>query len=185
MMRASRVPVIGAVLIGVLCLAAPASAQHPPAIAEQIAKTYGLAAFGQIDAIRYTFGIDAGALKLSRSWVWEPKANRVSYDGPDKAGKPVKITYSRSELASQSVFVKDDVDPGFFDESTGSCLRSISSGIPAPQCKMPACRSALPHPPRRTATAAEALKAGIGAKAGSASTTIVMARLSTAESATN
>jgi hypothetical protein len=114
--RATHVPLIGAVLIGVLCPSAPVSAQQPPAIAEQIAKTYGLDSFGQVEAIRYTFGIVWGPLKLSRSWVWEQKADRISYDGPDKAGKPVKITYTRSQLASQSAFVKEAVDPGFFND---------------------------------------------------------------------
>ncbi len=116
MTKASRVPVIGVLLIGVLCPPAPVSAQQRPAIADQIAKTYGLDSFGQIDAIRYTFNIDAGALKLSRSWVWEPKTDQISYDGKDKAGNPVKVTYSRSQLASQSAFVKDEVDPGFFND---------------------------------------------------------------------
>src|SRR5713226_6679932 len=60
MTKASRVPVIGVLLIGVLCPSAPVSAQQRPAIADQIAKTYGLDSFGQIDAIRYTFHIDAG-----------------------------------------------------------------------------------------------------------------------------
>ncbi len=116
MTKASRVPVIGVLLIGVLCPPAPVSAQQRPAIADQIAKTYGLDSFGQIDAIRYTFNIDAGALKLSRSWVWEPKTDQISYDGKDKAGNPVKVTYSRSQLASQSAVVKDGVDPGFFND---------------------------------------------------------------------
>src|SRR6266849_3757681 len=92
MTKASRVPVIGVLLIGVLCPSAPVSAQQRPAIADQIAKTYGLDSFGQIDAIRYTFHIDAGALKLSRSWVWEPKTDQISYDAKDK------------------------VDPGFFND---------------------------------------------------------------------
>ena len=117
MTKASRVPVIGVLLIGVLCPPARVSAQQRPAIADQIAKTYGLDSFGQIDAIRYTFHIDAGpALKLSRSWVWEPKTDQISYDGKDKAGNPVKVTYSRSQLASQSAFVKDEVDPGFSND---------------------------------------------------------------------
>jgi len=113
--KASRVPVIGVLLIGVLCLPAPVSAQQRPAIADQIAKTYGLDSFGQIDAIRYTFNIDLSALKLklSRSWVWEPKTDQISYEGKDKAGNPVKVTYSRSQLASQSALVKGEVDPGF------------------------------------------------------------------------
>jgi hypothetical protein len=114
--KASRVPVIGVLLIGVLCPPARVSAQQRPAIADQIAKTYGLDSFGQIDAIRYTFHIDAGALKLSRSWVWEPKTDQISYDGKDKDGNPVKVTYSRSQLASQSAFVKDEVEPAFFND---------------------------------------------------------------------
>ena len=114
MLRESRVPMIGALMLGLLGSAAPVLAQPRPAIAEQLAKTYGLASFGQIEAIRYTFSIPS--FKLSRSWVWEPKTDRVSYDGKDKAGKPVKVTYLRSELASQSAFVKEDVDPGFTND---------------------------------------------------------------------
>src|SRR6267378_1010507 len=87
MTKAQHVPMIGVLLIGVLCPPARVSAQQRPAIADQIAKTYGLDSFGQIDAIRYTFNIEAGALKLklSRSWVWEPKTDQLSYEGKDKA----------------------------------------------------------------------------------------------------
>ena len=114
MIGVSRVPVIGVLLIGVLCPPAPASAQQRPPIAEQIAKAYGLDSFGQVEAIQYTFSIDAGpAFKLSRSWVWEPKTDRITFDGKDNAGKPVKVTYLRSELAKQDAFVKEVVDPGF------------------------------------------------------------------------
>ncbi len=113
---ASRVPVIGVLLIGVLCPPAPVSAQQRPAIADKIAKAHGLDSFGQIDAIRYTFNIDAGPLKLSRSWVWEPKTDQISYEAKDKAGNPVKVTYSRSQLASQSAVVKNEIDPGFFND---------------------------------------------------------------------
>src|SRR5260221_4238009 len=116
MTKAHHVPMIGVLLIGVLCPPAPVSAQQRPAIADQIAKTYGFDSFGQIDAIRYTFNIDAGALKLSRSWVWEPKTDQVSYEGKDKAGNPVKVTYSRSQLASQSAVVKEQVDPRFTND---------------------------------------------------------------------
>src|SRR5262252_140534 len=73
--------------------------QHAP-VAEQIGKAYGVDSFGQVEAIRYTFNIPA--FKLSRTWVWEPKTDMVSYEGTDKEGKPVKVTYKRDELSSQS-----------------------------------------------------------------------------------
>jgi hypothetical protein len=115
MTKASRVPVIGVLLMGLLGPPAPVSAQQRPAIADQLAKTYGLDSWGQIDAIRYTFTKEGG-LKVSRSWVWEPKTDQISYEGKDKAGNPVKVTYSRSQLASQSAVVKDEVDPSFLND---------------------------------------------------------------------
>jgi hypothetical protein len=115
-MKASRVPMIGVALVAVLCSAASASAQQRPAIAEQIAKAHGLDSFSQVDAIRYTFNIDAGPLKLSRSWVWEPKTGQTTYDGKDKAGNPVKITYSRSQPETQTDVVKKEIEPAFFND---------------------------------------------------------------------
>jgi hypothetical protein len=87
--------------------------QHAP-IAEQIGKAYGLDSFGQVEAIRYTFNIPE--FKLSRTWVWEPKTDTVTYEGPDKEGKPVTVTYMRDELNSQSDPVKNDIDPAFVND---------------------------------------------------------------------
>ena len=116
MTNASRVPVIRLLLLGVLVLAATSWAQKRPPISEQIAKTYGLDSFGQIERIRYTFNADLGEVKLSRTWVWEPKTDQVSYEGKDKAGKPVKLTYLRSQLSSQAAVVKDEIDPAFIND---------------------------------------------------------------------
>lgn len=114
MTSASRVPVIGLLLLGVLVLAATSWAQQRPPISEQIAKTYGLDSFSQIEGIRYTFNI--GEIKLSRTWVWEPKTDQVSYEGKDKAGQPVKVTYLRSQLSSQAAVVKDEIDSAFIND---------------------------------------------------------------------
>jgi hypothetical protein len=116
MTKASRGHLILILLIGLVCPAAVVSAQQRPAIADQIAKAHGLDSWGQVEAIRYTFNIDAGALKLSRSWIWEPKKDQITYDAKDKAGNPVMVTYSRSQLASQSDFVKNEIDPAFFND---------------------------------------------------------------------
>jgi hypothetical protein len=115
MTSASRATMIRLLAFGVLVLAATSWAQKPP-IAEQIAKTYGLDSFGQIEAIRYTFNIDLPGLKASRTWTWEPKADRVTYEGKDKAGNPVKVTYVRAQLASQPDNVKKEIDPGFVND---------------------------------------------------------------------
>jgi len=116
MSKLSRSTTIRFMVLGVLILAAPSWARTRPPIAEQIAKTYGLDSFGQIDAIRYTFNLELPGLNLSRSWVWEPKTNQVSYEGKDKDGKLVKATYLRSQLESQAANVKEEVDPAFVND---------------------------------------------------------------------
>ena len=104
-------------IFGALILAAPSGAQQRPPIIEKLAKTYGLDSFGQIDAIRYTFKAEAPGVDLSRSWIWEPKTDQVTYEGKDKSGKPVKVTYLRSQVGSQSAEVKGDIDPGFLNDN--------------------------------------------------------------------
>ena len=117
MTKARLVSLIGLVSIGVLVPPAVVSAQQRPPIADQIAQTYGFGSFGQVDAIRYTFTLDGGPkFKLHRSWIWEPKKDQITFEGKDKAGKDVKVTYVRSQLASQDAFVKEVVDPGFFND---------------------------------------------------------------------
>ena len=46
-----------------LVLAATSWAQTRPPIVEQIAKTYGLDSYGQIEAIRYTFNLQIPGLE--------------------------------------------------------------------------------------------------------------------------
>jgi hypothetical protein len=116
MINASRATIIRLLAFGVLVIAATSWAVKRPPIAEQIAKTYGLDSFGQIEAIRYTWNLELPGLKLSHKWEWEPKTGRVTYEGKDKAGKPVKVTYLRSQLSSQPANVKDEIDPAFIND---------------------------------------------------------------------
>jgi len=114
MTNARRFRAIDLLVLGMLVHAATSWAQKSP-IVDQIAKTYGLDSFSQIEAIRYTFSAQ-GAFNISRSWIWEPKIGQVSYDGKDKAGKPVKVTYLRSQVSSQPPEVKDEIDPAFIND---------------------------------------------------------------------
>jgi len=104
-------------ILGVMVLAVTSWAQQRPPIVEKLAKTYGLDSFGQIEAIRYTFNVQFPGVNLSRTWTWEPKTGQVTYEGKDKDGKPVKVTYLRSQLSSQPANVKDDIDPGFVNDN--------------------------------------------------------------------
>ena len=84
-------------VLGMLMIAATSCSQKQPSVsqrnannqpaakisAEQIAKAYGLDSFDQVDAIRYTWNAQFPGVNVSRSWVWEPKTNQVSYDGKD------------------------------------------------------------------------------------------------------
>jgi hypothetical protein len=99
-----------------LVFAATSWAQTRPPIAEQLAKTYGLDSFGQIEAIRFTFNAQLPGVELSRSWVWQPKTDQVSYEGKDKDGKPVKAAYARSKLDGEPANVKDEIDPSFVND---------------------------------------------------------------------
>ncbi len=106
-------------LCGVLFLAGTARAQTRPPIVEQLAKTYGLDSYGQLDAVRYTFNLELPSLKvsLSRTWTWEPKTGQVTYETKDKDGKPVKVTYNRNQLNSAPDNVKNEIEPGFVNDN--------------------------------------------------------------------
>jgi hypothetical protein len=104
--------------LGVLMLAATSWAQNRAPIIDDIAKAYGLDSYGQVEGIRYTWnGEIPGLFKLSHKWEWEPKTGRVSFEGTDKDGKPVKVSYLRSELSSQPDAVKNQVEPSFVNDN--------------------------------------------------------------------
>jgi hypothetical protein len=119
MRNSSRIILIGLLSFAVLVLAVTSGAQTRPPIVEQLAKTYGLDSYGQIGAVRYTFNLELPDLKvkLSRTWTWEPKTGQVTYESKDKDGKPVKVSYVRSQLNSAPANVKDEIEPAFVNDN--------------------------------------------------------------------
>ncbi|MBV9874869.1 MAG: hypothetical protein JO025_09105 [Verrucomicrobia bacterium] len=108
-------------------LAASARAGDVPPAAQEMAKTFGLDSWDQVEGLRYTWNAElpgakkpfdggAGTITISHTWEWEPKAGMISYEGKDNNGQPVKVTYKRSELDSQNDMVKKVVDPAFFND---------------------------------------------------------------------
>ena len=117
-MKKVGVKVLTVVTLVALVLAAALWAQTRPPILDQLAKTYGVDSFGQVEAIRYTWsGQIPGVFSISHSWEWEPKTGKVSYEGKDKQGKPVKVSYVRSQVNSQPDVVKNEVEPAFVNDN--------------------------------------------------------------------
>lgn len=119
----SRLHPISLLTLGLLLALPAASRAEDQPIAQQVAKTFGLDSFGQIETMRYTWNAEfPGGHQLSHKWEWSPKTNTVSYEGKDKEGHPVKVTYQRSQLDSQSDVVKKEVDPAFANDQYWTLL---------------------------------------------------------------
>ena len=70
---------------------------------DQVAKTYGVDSWDKVEGIRYTWnGEITGLFKAAHKWEWEPKTNKVTFEGTDKDGKPVKVSYVRTDPSTQS-----------------------------------------------------------------------------------
>jgi len=118
MAKFGRLTVIRFLVVGLLVLASSSWAQTRPPIVEKLAKTYGFDSWNQVEAIRYSFNLDIpGLIKLSHSWEWEPKTGKVTFETTDKEGKPVKVTYNRSQLGSAPDNVKNEVEPAFVNDN--------------------------------------------------------------------
>lgn len=118
MRNSSRITFVGLLGFAVLVLAGTSRAQERSPILEQVAKTYGVDSWDKVEAIRYTWNADiTGLFKASHKWEWEPKTNKVSFEGTDKDGKPVNVSYMRADLASQSDAVKNQIEPSFVNDN--------------------------------------------------------------------
>jgi hypothetical protein len=117
MKKANRAKIVHVLVFALLLVAANSWAQTPSPVAEKIAKTYGVDSWSRVEAIRYTWsGEIPGVFKVSRTWTWEPKTGQVTYEGKDKDGKPVKVTYNSNQLGSQPENVKSEIEPGFIND---------------------------------------------------------------------
>ena len=118
MANLGRSTVIRFLVIGLLVLATSSWAQTRPPVVEKLAKTYGFDTWNQVEAVRYSFNLEIpGLFKVSRSWEWEPKTGKVTYEGKDKDGKPVKVSYVRSQVSSAPDNVKKEIEPGFVNDN--------------------------------------------------------------------
>jgi len=83
-------------------------------IRSEIAGSYGIASFGQVFEIRFTFNVKAGVKQVKRSWVWWPKSDRVEYwpDGDQKKA----VLYSRNDLNGSASNEIKKIDAAFIND---------------------------------------------------------------------
>lgn len=118
MTKLGRSTMILCLLMSTLVLAGNSWGQQRDPIIDKIARAYGIDSYGQIEAIRYTWnGEIPGLFKLSHKWEWEPKTGKISFEGTDKEGKPVNVSYDSTKLSSQSDQVKNEIQPSFVNDN--------------------------------------------------------------------
>jgi len=87
---------------------------HAGTVRNQVADAYGFQNFDQVEKLRYTFNVQLPDKQISRSWVWEPVADRVTFQGTTAQGGTV--TYLRSEIGQANENVKK-VDAWFINDN--------------------------------------------------------------------
>jgi hypothetical protein len=80
----------------------------------QIARAYGVQHFYKVERLKYTFNVTIGAKQISRSWTWEPRADRVTLHAGAEGSE--SFTYERKTLSSQPSQQLKKVDAQFIND---------------------------------------------------------------------
>jgi len=99
-----------------LCLFGRAGSifSQEPAIGEKIAEAYGVSGFGEIEELKFTFNVRKGETEVSRSWIWLPKEDRITFLGDGKTDKA--ITYDRKDLSAPGSESLKEIDAHFIND---------------------------------------------------------------------
>lgn len=108
--------IVHLVVLLLLCLLGSAGyvLSQEPAIGEKIAQAYGIGGFGEIEEMKFTFNVKKGETAASRSWVWMPKTDQVTYLGDGKTHEAV--TYNRKDLSDTGSESLREIDAHFIND---------------------------------------------------------------------
>ncbi len=81
---------------------------------QHIAETYGYQYFGQVEQIQYWFNVRKGEKKVSRFWIWEPRTDKVIFQGMTDMQS---VTYHRSEIDSTASKKLNNIDAWFINDN--------------------------------------------------------------------
>jgi hypothetical protein len=88
--------------------------EHSAEISHQIADAYGVSSFSGVSKIRYTFNLSRDTLRVTRSWLWEPKMNRVTFQ--NVSSKENSVTYVRAKPGDSLPDSQRSIDRMFIND---------------------------------------------------------------------
>jgi hypothetical protein len=108
--------IMGVAVVGTaLFLSAnPLPEENTKAIPRRIADAYGASSFSKISKLRYTFNVVRDTFHVTRFWMWEPKANQVTFGKPESQDKPV--TYVRAKAGDTLPGPEKAIDKMFIND---------------------------------------------------------------------
>ena len=84
------------------------------AVRQRIGQSYGVQYFDQIEQVQYTINIRKGDTHTRRFWIWEPKLDRITFDGMDYKDP---ITYYRKDLQTNPSNKLKSIDAWFINDN--------------------------------------------------------------------
>ena len=101
-------------IIGLFGCAGGGKEAEATAVRQLIGKSYGAQYFDQIEQIQYTYNVKKGEQQNRRFWIWEPKTDRVTFDGLDYTDP---VTYFRKDLQADSSNLLKSIDAWFINDN--------------------------------------------------------------------
>jgi hypothetical protein len=104
----------GALVFLLLLGSAGDAFSQEPTIGEKIAQAYGVSGFGQVEEIKFTFNVKKVDIAATRSWIWQPKEDRVTFLGDGKTD--MAISYNRKDISDKSSESLRQIDAHFIND---------------------------------------------------------------------
>lgn len=90
------------------------SRERPMTVRQNIAESYGLQHFGEVEKLQYTFNVKKGDDHVYRFWIWEPHLDRVTFKGMDYQEA---VTYNRNEISDDTLEKLKKIDAWFINDN--------------------------------------------------------------------
>lgn len=114
MKRLPKVLLITLLLPGLFACAGHDPQTRSMTLRERIGNACGLQYFSQVEQIQYMFNQRIGENQISRFWIWEPKLDRVTFQGTNYQQA---VTYYRHEIDASASSALKKVDAWFINDN--------------------------------------------------------------------